>query len=194
MTATVDPVATSVAAYTGHAEAYAARNAGKAADTAARFVNGLTDGARVLDAGCGPGRDLARFAAAGLRPTGVDLSPAFLAMAAAHAEVVPGDLRRLPFPARSFDAVWACASLVHLDPAGAREALGELCRVSRSGARVYMSVKCAGETGWWDTDCGRRWFQVWSPVSFAELVEDAGLRVRGVEPGPRFVDVWAVAS
>ncbi len=191
---TLDPLVASVAAYTDYAAAYERRNAGKVADRVERLTAGLRPGARILDAGCGPGRDLARFSAAGHRPIGVDLNPAFLAMAAEHGPVVPGDLRALPFPARSFDAVWACASLVHLDPAGCRTALAEFWRVARTGARVYASVKCVGETGWQDTECGRRWFQSWSPVAFAEAFEDAGFRVRSVEPGPVFVDVWAVAA
>jgi SAM-dependent methyltransferase len=194
VTRTADPVAASVTAYTDHAATYAARNAGKVAETAARFIAHVPIGGRVLDAGCGPGRDLARFTAAGLTPVGVDLNPAFLAMAAEHAPVEPGDLRRLPFDADSFDGVWACASLVHLPPADAATVLGELRRVTRGGGTVYASVKCSGETGWWDTDVGRRWFQVWSPDVFAAAVEGAGLRVVAVEPGPRFVDVWAVSS
>ena len=40
---------------------------------------------RVLDLGCGPGRDLAAFAALGHEPVGLDASPTFCAMAREHA-------------------------------------------------------------------------------------------------------------
>jgi len=46
---------------------------------------GLTAGDRVLDVGCGPGRHALAFAARGCTVTGVDASPAFVALARAAA-------------------------------------------------------------------------------------------------------------
>lgn len=187
----VDPVATSVAAYTDRVDAYATRNEAKMADEVARFCQLLPPGSAVLDAGCGPGRDVARFAAAGHRPIGVDLSAAFVARACQVAPVLHADLRALPLPAQTFDGVWACASLVHLPPADAVRALAELHRVTRTGGRLLASVKTTGTTGWQDTAIGVRWFQVWPADDFAAAVTSAGWSVAEVGVGGDFVDVWA---
>jgi SAM-dependent methyltransferase len=73
----------------------------------------LSPGARVLDVGCGPGRHAAALAAAGLRVTGVDVSPRFLELAASRCRDVgvgaaffECDARQMPFD-DEFDAVIA---------------------------------------------------------------------------------------
>lgn len=192
MTTTLDVVAASLAAYRTGAAAYTARNVDKAADLHRRYVNLLPANAHVLDAGCGPGRDLARFAAAGHRPVGVDATPEFVTTASRRAPCVRGDLRALPFAGRTFDGVWASASLVHLPDRDAAIALSELRRVSRSGMPVYVSVKRDGVTGWRNDDIGRRWFQTWTALRLAEVATAVGLWVIRVDAGPVWLDLWAV--
>lgn len=72
----------------------------------------LAPGLEVLDLACGHGRIANRLAARGARVTGLDATPAFLERARADAvargvEVayVEGDVRSLPWPEPSFDAV-----------------------------------------------------------------------------------------
>lgn len=189
-----DAVAASVAAYTPFVEAYEAAHRLKVASHAARFVATLPAGARVLDVGCGPGRDLARLQRAGMRAVGVDLNRAFAARAARHGPVVVADVRALPFRDATFAGVWACASLVHLDAGGVLRALTELRRVAACGATVFVSVKGCGRTGWRDTAHGRRWFRVWTAGALGEVAEAAGLRVDAVDPSGEFLDLWAVAG
>lgn len=187
----VDPLATSVAAYTDRVDAYAVRNAAKMAGEVARFAGLLPAAALVLDAGCGPGRDLERFADAGLRPVGLDLNPQMAARASEHAPVVVADLRAMPLPTETFDAVWACASLVHLGPLAAGVALTDLHRVTTPGGLLFAAVKCGDGSGWQVTAIGRRWFHRWTPAQFAAAVEQAGWEITSMEVGPIFVDVWA---
>lgn len=189
--ATIDVVQASVAVYTAHADDYANYNANAVDDLVRDFASQLPAGARVLDAGCGPGRDLARFTALGLDPVGVDLNPTFVDMARQHGTASVADLRQLPFDDDAFDAVWACASLVHLPPDDAAQALREITRVTRAGGLVYSSVKHFGATGWTDTPHGRRWFQMWTPEDYQQAVTAAGQRVTRAKVNPVFVDVWA---
>jgi len=96
----------------------------------------LPPGARLLDVGSGPGttRDLA--ARRGLRPVGVDLSPAWRGEERAGAFSV-GDAERLPFRGGAFDgAIAECTLSVVPDKA---EALEELRRVVRPGGRVAVA-------------------------------------------------------
>ncbi|MEM6733673.1 MAG: class I SAM-dependent methyltransferase, partial [Myxococcota bacterium] len=71
---------------------------------------------RILDLGCGPGRDLATFVARGHVPVGLDGAPAFVAMArsATGCEVWQQDFLALGLPAERFEGIFANAVLFHV--------------------------------------------------------------------------------
>ena len=82
-----------------------------------KFVSLLPKHIKVLDAGCGPGRDCDYFVKQGLQVVGVDLSEKLLVLAkerVPQAKFIKQDLRKLRFSDQSFDGIWACASLHHL--------------------------------------------------------------------------------
>ena len=187
-----DPVPASVAAYSAHADQYAATHAPKMLAAATRFADALPVASLILDAGCGPGRDLARFVAHGHHARGIDLNPAFVAMASAHAPTLQCDLRELGahFDAAAFDGIWASASLVHLLEPDARTVLDQFARLLRPGGKLFACVKRVGETGWLDEPDGRRWYTVWDAGAFAHMIGDAGFAIDELVPG-EFVEVWA---
>jgi len=187
-----DVVADSVVTYSDDPDAFAAFGASAVAGPFAAFEALLQPSSTVLDAGCGPGRNLARLAERGHRGVGVDLNRDFVDRARTHGPVILGDLRALPLIAASFDAVWASASLIHLPYEDAAVALGELARVARTGAPISVSVKTAGVTGWADDmPIGRRWFSIWTPGDFAGAVEEAGLSVEDVLDDGDWVELRA---
>lgn len=71
---------------------------------------------KLLDFGCGPGRDLAFFRSLGHEAVGLDGSENFCAMARAYSgcEVWRQDFLALKLPGESFDGVFANASLFHV--------------------------------------------------------------------------------
>src|SRR5262245_6810969 len=94
-------------------------------------------GRHVLDYGCGHGMASVVVGRRGAIATGIDLSAGYVEeaqrRAAANevvAEFVQADAESLPFADRSFDAVWGCAILHHLD---LRRAGAELRRILRPG-------------------------------------------------------------
>lgn len=98
-----------VAANPGHSQWYIDRfralaQAGNDLDGEARFIDAMAArGARILDAGCGPGRVGGYLAAAGHDVVGVDVDPALIAAAEADhpgARWFVGDLAELDLPAR----------------------------------------------------------------------------------------------
>ena len=187
-----DPVLASVAAYTAGADEYEATHAAKLADRVDRFANSLAVPSLVLDAGCGPGRDMGRFIAHGHAVRGVDLNPVFAAKARAHAPTFEFDLRELGerFPDGLFDGVWACASLVHLPRVDAVAVLHDFAHLLRPGGSLFISVRSIGEGGWLREPDGLRWYSVWKPEAIAAQVAAAGLRVDEVGLGP-YTEVWA---
>lgn len=195
----LDPVAASVAAYSDHLATYTADSAVLVEAQFERFAADLTVDDIVLDAGCGPGRDLLRFANIGQCVIGVDLNSDFVEAARAAADgwpvkVLHGDLRNLPLTDEHVGAVWACASLVHLNIDDARAALCELARVAKPTSPLYLSVKGPGATGWTDTAHGRRWFQHWDKDRLAAATTAAGFDVTDIETSGAFLDLWATRS
>ena len=89
-------------------------------------------GDTLLDVGCGTGHFSRRFAAAGLRVTGLDPDPAMLEYArgaGGGVEYLRGTATALPFPNEAYDFVTAITSLCFV--AEASRALLEMWRVAR---------------------------------------------------------------
>lgn len=130
--------------YEENASSYAA--ATRTADLSALmdgFARQLPAGARVLDLGSGSGRDLAGFLARGFEAVGLDLSINMADLARLHsgAPVAVADMVSLPFAEATFDAVWASASLLHLEVHAQIVALAEIRRVLRTPGLLFSSMK-----------------------------------------------------
>ncbi|MFF8593697.1 class I SAM-dependent methyltransferase [Streptomyces sp. NPDC015220] len=134
--------------YDEEADRYDASRGGepRAAAAAAAVLGLLPEDAReLLDVGCGTGIVTRRLADArpGLRVTGADRASGMARQAAARlpGAVVLADSRRLPFPARRFDAVTS-VWLLHLAPSqeSARAVVAECARVLRPGGLYITTV------------------------------------------------------
>jgi SAM-dependent methyltransferase len=111
----------------------------------------------VLDVGCGQGIDVARFAAAGARATGIDLTPRHVELARAHlaamglvANVVEGDAEGMPFGDASFDRVTSNGVLHHTPDLDA--ALSEILRVLRPGGELRLILYNKRSLYYWVTE------------------------------------------
>jgi SAM-dependent methyltransferase len=83
---------------------------------------------RILDFGCGPGRDLVAFRELGHLPVGLDGCAAFVDMAKAHSgcEVLHQSFFELALSANAFDGIFANASLFHVPTSLLPKVLGQL--------------------------------------------------------------------
>ena len=106
----------------------------------ATFCDLLPARGRVLDAGCGAGRDARAFAHAGFEVVAFDACPELAALAAQHSGV---DVQVASFasfsPRSQFDGVWCSASLLHLPPAEREEVALRLVGVLKVGGLFYAS-------------------------------------------------------
>lgn len=112
-----------------------------------RFFEHLNYGDRVLDAGCGSGRDTKKFSEVGLRVTAFDAS-ASLARLATHYSGVPVEVMQFSDVSviDPYDGIWACASLLHLSDQDLKIALQKLWNALKPNGIFYMSFKHGNES------------------------------------------------
>ena len=126
----------------------------------------------LLDAGCGPGRDLKTFAAKGHRAIGIDGSAQFCDMARAYSgcEVWQQDLVHLDLPPAMFDGVFANAVLFHIPSKVLPKVLGDLHAALKPGGVLFSSnPRGANEEGW----NGQRYGSYYDLETWTQLVTAA---------------------
>lgn len=96
---------------------------------------------RILDLGCGPGRDLTTFVEHGHAPVGLDGAAAFVDMArdATGCEVWHQDFLSLELPDERFDGIFANAVLFHVPTQELARVLAELRRTLVAGGVLFCS-------------------------------------------------------
>lgn len=106
------------------------------------FEKHLKPGCRILDLGCGSGRDSRYFTNKGYDVVAVDPSTAMCKKTKEIADVITYTLRaeEISFE-KEFDAVWACASLLHVAREDQATTLQAICRALRKDGIVYCSWK-----------------------------------------------------
>lgn len=143
-----------------------------------QWIQRLPSGTRLLDLGCGGGRDAGDLNLRGYRVVGVDRTSALLSAGRRRycsLPLVRADIRQLPFHAMSFDGLWAAASLMHLPKPEARRILVDLCKLVRPGslfaATVTYGMKSRFVTDGWIPG---RYFARWKKDELARAVRRAG--------------------
>ena len=105
------------------------------------FMKYVPKGSKILDAGFGSGRDIAFFKQH-YDVTGIDLSSEFVSYVKEniHPNVHQMDILNLKFDEK-FDAIWACASLVHFDLEDFLMALNKFLIALKPQGILYLSLK-----------------------------------------------------
>lgn len=173
--------ATTLAYYSSHAKAVAQRYEDAPSSLAARFSSSFVSGGRILDIGCGSGRDLAELARRGFQPYGIDGTQEFVQLAQEyHPElkerVVHGLLPDFPVPFEGeFDGVVCCAVLMHIDSTELFNAALTIKRCLKVNGRLLISVPSQrADTGEGDRDANGRLFKTYHPGYLRLIFERLG--------------------
>ena len=133
------------------------------------FLERVPSGGRILDAGCGSGRDSVHFASLGFDVTAFDASPELVAMARAHCglDVLELQFQEMEFN-REFDGIWACASLLHLPRAEFSSVLTRFVRALVPGGVWYLSFRLGTD----EIEREGRWFNNQTEDSLRAALEN----------------------
>ena len=154
---------------------------------------------RLLDLGCGTGRDMAWFESYGAAVMGADLSMGMLTEAR---RIVKGalfqlDMHFLPFVSSSFAAVWCQAALLHIPKAEVPSALAEIRRLLAPRGLLHVSVQ-KGNTEGFETrayEPVERFYAHYQADELFAYLRDAGFEVvHHGEAEARRSWIWAIAQ
>jgi SAM-dependent methyltransferase len=164
-------------AYAASAAVYAQRTAGvdmsRERDFFLQRLPQRAGAHKVIDAGCGSARDALEFRRLGLEVVAFD---GCKEMADIASGTCGQEVQHLQFDqvewVDSFDGVWACASLLHLDDVALQDALNRLARSLTPGG-VLCAVMKQGEGT--STAADGRFFNYVTLERISKLLERAGL-------------------
>lgn len=153
-----------------------------------QFIEGLTPGSTILEAGCGAGRDVLAFIEAGFDVTAFDASRE-MCLSTERLTEGKADIRHCSFKTFDangvkFDGIWAMASLIHLPRLQLLRAMRSLVSHLSPNGRFYTCFKDgAGE----QTDSQGR------HMSYLSLAELEAMLLALDLPGAE-IEVWPTYS
>jgi 2-polyprenyl-3-methyl-5-hydroxy-6-metoxy-1,4-benzoquinol methylase len=191
-----DPVEHTLAYYESHAEEFIERTANVSMEHLYEpFLALIPPGGRILDAGCGSGRDAAEFARRGYDVVAFDGSAEMARLASERTglTVLHQTFDQIEWR-EEFDGVWACASLLHLPSPQLQTALNRIVGGLRRGGVLYVSLK----EGHFEGVREERWFTDSTAAGLRRLLADTNtLDVIGVwetvDARPRATTTWVNA-
>lgn len=107
-----------------------------------RFLKHIPAGGRILDLGCGSGRDTKEFLNKGYKVEAIDGSSELCKLASEYTGI---DIKCMDFfdldEHERYDGIWACASLLHVEKEKLIDLLMKLRSALVPGGVLYMSFK-----------------------------------------------------
>ena len=105
-----------------------------------KFIK-MLNGEKVLDVGCGGGKDSNFFEKMGLEVYSLDISEIMCSLTKKRidiGEVINSDMNMLPFRENVFDGIWCNSSIVHLPDELKYETIFEFRRVLKENGILYI--------------------------------------------------------
>jgi len=130
---------------------------------------------KILDLGCGPGRDLVYFKEKGHEPVGLEGSPTFVQMARkiSGCAVWEQNFLSMDLPDNYFDGIFANASLFHVPRQELSRVLSQFHQTLKESGILFSSNPRGNEEGWH----GTRYGVYMEREEYQTYLENAGFKV-----------------
>ena len=144
-------------------------------------------GKKVLDLGCGPGRDSRYLSNQGLKVYSIDASQEMVREAkkrAPRAIVSQMDMRKLDFPEDYFNGVWANFSLLHLEKKELLKVLQDIYQVSKPEGLLFIGLKKGTKEQWEKEELDEKlkmFYSYYTKEELTQRVKDAGFEMISVK-------------
>ncbi|MCH5271495.1 MAG: class I SAM-dependent methyltransferase [Lachnospiraceae bacterium] len=148
-------------------------------ETQERFLKHIPPRGRILDFGCGSGRDAKHFHVRGFEVDAVDGSEELYKLACEYTGL---NVKQMLFSdldmVEEYDGIWACASILHLPSSELSDVLSKMIKALKNGGIVYASFKY----GEYEGMRNGRYFTDFTETSFKKFIADiANIKI---------IDLW----
>ena len=141
-------------------------------ETQEKFIEYLKPGARILDFGCGSGRDTKYFLNRGFQTEATDGSAELVKIASEYTGI---QVKQMLFQELDenniYDGIWACPSILHLTRGELTDVLKKIAGALVSRGVVYTSFKYGTE----ETERNGRYFTDMTEDKIKRLLDIVGL-------------------
>lgn len=149
-----------------------------------KFISLLKPNAKIIDIGCGSGRDAKIFTEAGADVLGIDFCANLIAIAKDHSPAANFklmDIEAINLPAATFDGAWAACSLGHIPKNKILIVLKQIHALLKAQGYFYLALKQGiGESIEQDTRYDGNPQKFWAFYQEKELknyLETAGFKI-----------------
>ncbi len=136
-----------------------------------RFLSKLQAGSRILDFGCGSGRDTKCFLSGGYEVDATDGSEELCKIAREHSGI---EVKQMLFSElnehEKYDGIWACSSILHLPKDELKPVLQKMADALKKNGVIYTSFKY----GEFEGERNGRYFTDFTLESFKDYMQDMG--------------------
>jgi SAM-dependent methyltransferase len=148
-----------------------------------KFLQRLPDHGKILDFGCGSGRDAKVFLNLGYEVEAADGCRELCEMAAEYTGIVVRQMDFMELDVREkYDGIWACASVLHLPYEEIKAVMEKMAEALKENGVFYVSFKYGEFEGWRN---GRY---------FTDMTEDGVRRLVEETQGMSAEEIWVTAD
>lgn len=134
-----------------------------------RFLDKLPAGAKILDFGCGSGRDTKYFLDQGYEVKAVDGSKELCKIASEYTGITVQHMLFQELDAKeAYDGIWACASILHVPYGELKDIFVKMHQSLKAAGVIYTSFKY----GTYEGDRGGRYYTDMTEETLAKLLKD----------------------
>ena len=134
-----------------------------------KFLGNISGGKKILDFGCGSGRDTKYFLSKGYD---VDATDGSIKMCRLASELTGIEVKQMMFDELSavdkYDGIWACSSILHLNKADLKDVMIKMVAAVKDTGIIYTSFKYGDFSG----ERSGRFFTDFTAESFRKFIKD----------------------